>query len=317
MDEHLKNTILKAFASFKKNNKDSFKIKISYLLIFIFLISGSFIATYSSYAKAKAKLIENSEYINQLEGENETLENETKSLESENQVYKNNLNDLEEKTNELESKLSELQNTRKSIEETLDKINNGTSSSLSDAQTSCYSDSKENSSSEGILALSSKLMLIESSLENEESAYTGVLGNAEYTLAASSKVPDLWPVYGIVTSEYGYRADPVYGCSAFHQGIDIDTITGDPVIASASGKVKKAEYNPSYGYIIEISHGNGYSSVYAHNSELLVEAGDEVVQGDVVAYAGATGKATGSHLHFEIHLNGNLINPRDVLSWHK
>ena len=116
------------------------------------------------------------------------------------------------------------------------------------------------------------------------------------------------------TSEFGYRSDPFTGQSSGHTGIDIAVPTGTPVRAALPGVVTAATYNAGgYGYYVKIDHGNGMVTLYAHNSKLLVKAGDTVGAGDIVSLSGSTGRSTGPHLHFEVRVNGQQVNPRSYL----
>jgi murein DD-endopeptidase MepM/ murein hydrolase activator NlpD len=116
-----------------------------------------------------------------------------------------------------------------------------------------------------------------------------------------------------ITSGFGGRADPFGGGAAFHKGIDFHASVGDPVLAVADGVVSYAGERSGYGNVIEIDHGNGYVTRYAHNSHLLVRVGELVHRGDQVARAGSTGRSTGAHVHFEVWMNGRVINPSRFL----
>lgn len=129
-----------------------------------------------------------------------------------------------------------------------------------------------------------------------------------YSRGSGSSVSGLsWPLRGSITSYYGYRH------SEFHTGIDIDGDQGDPYAAASAGKVVSAGYNGSYGYSILIDHGNGVMTRYAHSSKLLVSAGQNVSKGQTIGLVGATGRATGTHLHFEVIVNGDTVNPLNSL----
>lgn len=107
---------------------------------------------------------------------------------------------------------------------------------------------------------------------------------------------------------------PNYSSGKYHGGIDFPVAEGTPVRASESGKIIiKKELNYSYGHYLKIDHGSGYQSLYAHNSRLLVNLGDYVTQGQVIAYSGSTGNSTGPHLHFEIWYNNARVNPLKYL----
>ena len=147
---------------------------------------------------------------------------------------------------------------------------------------------------------------------------TDQLGVLEALLVQSSAnrkfLPTLAPIVdGWFSSNYGYRIDPFSGEHAFHEGIDFPAETGTPILAAASGQVVTADAHPQYGKMIEIDHGNGLVSRYAHTSQMLVKVGDLVVRGQKVGTVGSTGRSTGPHLHFEVRLNGIPQNPARFL----
>ncbi len=116
-----------------------------------------------------------------------------------------------------------------------------------------------------------------------------------------------WPLSGRITSYYGYRS------RGFHTGIDIDGVTGQPYYAATAGKVVLAGYVGGYGYCIIVDHGNGVATRYAHSSKLLVGVGDRVSKGQNIGLVGSTGNSSGSHLHFEVIVNGSTVNPLNYL----
>ena len=127
-------------------------------------------------------------------------------------------------------------------------------------------------------------------------------------------LPSYAPVDAVqYTSNYGNRIDPFTGLQSFHEGIDFHGEKGTPVLAAASGKIVTAESHPAYGKMVEIDHGNGLISRYAHASRLDVKEGDLVVRGQKIAEIGSTGRSTGPHLHFEVRLNGVPQNPARFL----
>jgi len=125
--------------------------------------------------------------------------------------------------------------------------------------------------------------------------------------------PFVWPSShtGNVTSRFGWRIHPITGQNRHHNGIDIAApgINGTPVIAAASGIVVQSRWNGGFGNFILINHGNGYATLYAHNSANLVSAGTPVVQGQIIGRVGSTGNSTGPHIHFEVHRNGTPVDP--------
>lgn len=116
-----------------------------------------------------------------------------------------------------------------------------------------------------------------------------------------------------ITSPFGGRADPFGGGGAFHKGIDFHANIGDPVLAVADGVVSYADVRSGYGKVVEVDHGNGYVTRYAHNSRLLVQVGDLVRSGQQIAKAGSTGRSTGAHVHFEVWEDGHVVNPKKFL----
>lgn len=128
----------------------------------------------------------------------------------------------------------------------------------------------------------------------------------------AAATPSGWPVRGWVTSEFGERISPYTGeVGTQHEGIDIACKRGTPIVAAADGMVVQAGWNQGgYGKIVEIVHGYGYSTRYGHCSRLAVSAGRSVRKGETIAFAGATGNATGPHLHYEVQLYGIAVNPR-------
>jgi murein DD-endopeptidase MepM/ murein hydrolase activator NlpD len=144
-----------------------------------------------------------------------------------------------------------------------------------------------------------------------------VPAQGRYKVAQSSKaVRASWkmPVRGRLSDKYGWRKHPVYRKRLFHAGIDIAAPKGTPIAAVQSGKVIYAGRRSGYGNLVIISHANGMSTRYAHCSSILVKKGQNVRAGQLVAKVGATGVATGNHLHFEIRKNGKTQNPLTYLN---
>jgi murein DD-endopeptidase MepM/ murein hydrolase activator NlpD len=117
----------------------------------------------------------------------------------------------------------------------------------------------------------------------------------------------IWPLRGRITSPYGVRVSS--GSKEFHSGIDISSPLGSNIVAAENGRVSYTGYMRGYGNVIILSHDEGYSTVYAHNSVNLVKKGQYIKKGSVIAKVGRTGNATGPHLHFEVRLSGKPINP--------
>jgi murein DD-endopeptidase MepM/ murein hydrolase activator NlpD len=145
--------------------------------------------------------------------------------------------------------------------------------------------------------------------------YMGILENRLFDAKVKKKLmPTVRPVdVDWNASSFGWRIDPITGQNALHEGVDFLVETGTPVHAAAGGLVVAAEFHPQYGYMIDIDHGNDFTTRYAHNSKLLVKAGDLVQRGRVIAESGSTGRSTGPHVHFEVRYKGVAQNPNRFL----
>lgn len=119
--------------------------------------------------------------------------------------------------------------------------------------------------------------------------------------------------HGWLSSYFGMRTDPFTGRLAFHSGMDFAGKMGSDVIAVAAGVVTYAGKRSGYGNLVEIDHGNGYSTRYGHNSKILVSVGQTVKKGQVIAKMGSTGRSTGPHVHFEVLINGHAVNPKKYI----
>jgi len=126
-------------------------------------------------------------------------------------------------------------------------------------------------------------------------------------------LPSIWPVQGWVTSGFGYRQDPFSGRREFHQGMDIVAPRGSPIVATANGKVVYAGWKAGFGRTVEIDHGWGIRTFYGHCQTIKVSEGKLVKRGEVIATVGATGQATGNHLHYGVLVNGNWVNPANYI----
>ncbi len=126
--------------------------------------------------------------------------------------------------------------------------------------------------------------------------------------------PSVWPLMGRLLSYFGFRQDPFYGHQAFHSGVDIQAPVGSAVRVTADGVVVSADWGGAYGKLIVVDHGNGLQTFYAHLSRMDVIPGQEVRMGQVIAGAGATGRVTASHLHYEVRRGGGAVNPYQYLA---
>ena len=149
-------------------------------------------------------------------------------------------------------------------------------------------------------------------LKLEKISYESIYDAFKYRSDQIQSTPSIRPVNsGYITDGFGYRKDPFTGRRGFHYGIDISTPTGTPVYATANGVAHSAKYALSYGKILILDHGFGYSTVYAHLSRILVRPGDVVKRGQKIAEVGCTGRSTAPHLHYEVRQFNIHKNPLD------
>jgi murein DD-endopeptidase MepM/ murein hydrolase activator NlpD len=141
--------------------------------------------------------------------------------------------------------------------------------------------------------------------------YLGILESQLFDATVKKKlIPTIPPVDGgWSASSFGWRIDPFTGMLAMHEGVDFPVDVGTPIFAAAGGVVTFAGPHYQYGYMVEIDHGNDFTTRYAHCSKLLVKEGDVVQRGSKIAESGSTGRATGPHLHFEVRYRGVAQNP--------
>jgi murein DD-endopeptidase MepM/ murein hydrolase activator NlpD len=159
--------------------------------------------------------------------------------------------------------------------------------------------------------------LLRTLLEGLESRLHVVRDNVEKRNALAAATPSIWPAHGWLSSTMGPRTDPVNGGRDYHSGLDIAGDKGQPVYATAAGTVVQAGYQGAYGNLIVLDHGFGLQTRYGHLSGFSVHKGERVKRGDVIGRLGATGRATGNHLHYEVLANGKLLNPLRLLTQQK
>ena len=159
--------------------------------------------------------------------------------------------------------------------------------------------------------------LLRSVLTGLESRLRAVRSNVEKRNALAAATPSIWPAHGWISSGMGNRRDPVNGGADFHPGLDIAGDRGQPVYATAAGRVTHVGYQGAYGNLVVVDHGFGLETKYGHLSKFKARRGDWVKRGDVIGELGATGRATGNHLHYEVRANGRLLNPLQLLTQQK
>jgi len=160
-----------------------------------------------------------------------------------------------------------------------------------------------------IRAMHRSLDNLEGDIESSKEDKAGIQKFLEDQKILLASTPSIWPTKGWLSSSFGYRASPFTQEREFHKGIDISTRTGAPIVASADGVVSFAGWDRGYGRVIIIKHSQGFKTKYAHLKKSLVKKGQHVKRGETIGLVGASGRTTGPHLHYEVHLNGVPVNP--------
>lgn len=274
-----------------ENQYDTMKIRLrtmyednssSYISL---LFSGENLTDVFSYIELIKQLLnyDNNMYDNLL-ATKESIENAKKDIETEKATYQSNQNDMLSKRNELQSLKADLNNTISKLENDIE----------------AYKKAYEAFEREEA-ALKAEIAAALRSSSSGGASYSG------------GKLAWPTPGYTYVTSPYGYRMHPTLKVYKLHTGLDTGAPMNATVVAAEDGQVVTAKYNNAYGNYIVINHGGGLSTLYAHNTTLLVSAGQQVTRGQAIAKVGSTGFSTGPHCHFEVLVNGVCTDPMAYL----
>lgn len=166
----------------------------------------------------------------------------------------------------------------------------------------------------GLSRPSADLILQEIRLRRQ--SFQSLVTDMELASDKVERIPSIWPLSGTrgkITSRFGYRRDPFHFRLRHHDGVDISAPSGTAVVSTAKGKVIFSGFESDYGNCVRVDHGNGVQTWYAHLSTRNVKVGQEIKRQDVVGKVGATGRATGPHLHFEVHVNGQAVDGEKYL----
>ena len=293
----------------------------------VFLVGGSVCAV-GAYQKTKTDLHTSKEQLLETERERRKLEQRAELLETENTEYTENIDALQNKTTELEQKINEIESVKEDLYHQITNLDESDSSASLDltAMTSALAPTEGteaaaptfttlvSTSYNKASALSTHLDKMSLLMDETSISFSAVADTVTY-LAALSNAPSGWPVDSrTVSTEFNPSADPSISDGRKHYGMDISTQSRIiPIYATASGTVVTAQYHSQFGNYVVIDHGNGFTTLYAHCTDLNVAVGDKVKKGDTIATTGSTGMSTGVHCHYEIQLNGVYQNPRDYL----
>lgn len=157
--------------------------------------------------------------------------------------------------------------------------------------------------------LNETLVSLSLELEKREISLSDLVDLLEEQKLIVRSTPTIWPVKGWVSSEFGYRLSPFSGRRVFHEGLDIAARYGTDIRSTAKGIVIYSGAKAGYGYLVSVDHGYGYISRYGHCSRLLVNVGDRIEKGQIIAKVGTSGRSTGPHVHYEVLVNGIPVNP--------
>lgn len=250
----------------------------NYKVIELIFGTNSFLKILSKFKFMSLLAKQDTEIMNEIrEKRDETAEvkKNIENLKNEQEIQKEQLEKLVGQAEEKESQIEEIYTEKKSL----------------------LSKTKANKNA---------LINMENQLDAKEAEITKKLESLRYGVAPGSL---LFPLKGIISSNFGNRLSPITGTMRFHAGVDIYSATGTPIKAAAGGEILQADYMTGYGYAILIYHGGGVATFYGHMSGFAVKQGQKVKKGQIIGYVGSTGWSTGPHLHFEIRINGAPKNP--------
>jgi murein DD-endopeptidase MepM/ murein hydrolase activator NlpD len=249
-----------------------------------------------SYARMAFKA---SDY-DQLQNENTSLKIKTKDLQVSTTKLSSKINDLETLSEKI-TKVIENDPVFSQSKKLNIKPEGGSRTDLTTAQLMGNSD------------LSTNVESLRDRADGLENQYNLLDQLVDKRLVMDAVTPNIWPIRGLIGSQYGNRLDPFENGPEMHRGIDIVAPVGSPVKAPAAGIVKVAQRESDYGNLIVIDHGNGLTTRYGHLSGYAIHLGQKVTKGQLIGWVGMTGRTTGPHLHYEVRMNDKPMNPRSYL----
>ena len=280
-----------------------------------------------SYLETRGRLQSSLAQLEEKEKETRILEQNIDMLQTENTEFSEDISELQSIAEEMTNRVTELDAIKQELSEQLEQFRTSDSSSAevlsimtNDLSGRIIGEDTKNISFTNVVttsyfkttALSTQFDRLDSMLNNTTLSFVSVASDVTQTAASFSDIPSGMPVQGLITTTFNPTGDPNISDGRVHYGIDISTYRQRiPLYATAAGIVIEEEFHPGYGYYVRIDHGNGYHTLYAHNSVNLVQVGDTVHKGDEIAIAGSTGQSTGVHCHYEIILNGIHQDPAD------
>lgn len=302
-----------------------FALILTFLIVFGYLFSVTYL--YRNYQNrflhAQATIIA----LQDVKTENITLKAGLAQVAKETENMRKMISDLERKGQKIESLITKPEGTSNSAPQSTPTPSDQKKTTISSTEWVDYRLINGNITPLGggeeyfdlepmelLTQIREEIILLKAALPVQEGVLNELEDNAQEHATLVASTPYGWPLrdggQGYITSEYGFRKDPVTSQQAFHEGIDVGVWYGTPVVATASGRVVFSGWKNGYGRVVIVDHGYGYQTRYGHNSKLSVKVGEQVKRGTVIAYSGNSGKSTGPHLHYEIRVNGIPKNPR-------
>lgn len=275
-------------------------LAIQSVAVAIVFVPVTMVGFFNSYHSARSMLPE----LEDLRIDNQLKSEQIEALASETEQMLDNLQRLQE----LEQKLRELTD----LDDASAEISSDFSVALEEAVPANF---REYTASRGGYTTVERTLTgishLQSALPEQEGRMEDLKADVEEQQRREAATPSIWPTWGRITSPFGWRRHPVSGASDFHTGIDIASrgIYGRPVYTSGTGRVRFAGYRRSYGYLVIVEHGYGFTTYYAHLSRIRVNAGQAVEKGQLVGNVGSSGESTGAHLHYEVRRWGDPVNP--------
>ncbi|MGK2956444.1 MAG: murein hydrolase activator EnvC family protein [Solirubrobacterales bacterium] len=258
-------------------------------------------------AKDYGDLLQRSEYLRQIQDQDETIVGRVRGLRDEQQAIfvrlKKAKDTIKNSRDQIAAEEANLAATRGAVESQQNK--------LKDARAERQAAVDKINSHVG--HLSEIEADLQAKIQEQIAAASGLTTLPAGPMSAPSAAGLIWPVSGTLTSGFGGRSSPGGVGSTYHEGIDISVPEGTPIRAAQGGTVISASYNGGYGNYTCVDHGSGLSTCYAHQSQLGVSSGQSVDQGQIIGYSGNTGASTGPHLHFEVRINGVAQDPLGYL----
>lgn len=265
------------------------------------LFSGGVVNLVTNYDMIKQIAEYDNNLINEVKSTKATLEDEKKQSEDAKEEKEKKSEELKSLKSQKQAKVNTLTAEQKEIQDKIDEYDAETKK-MQKLEKEALAKEKEEAERKASYSSSNSSSSSSSSKSNTVSKGSGQF---------------MWPVpsSSYVSSPYGYRIHPIYGTKKLHAGMDIAGSSGSTIVAADSGTVILANYgyNGGYGNYVIISHGNGYTTRYAHCSSLSVSVGQKVSKGQKIAAVGSTGASTGPHCHFEIRINGSTVNPANYV----